>query len=74
MTQDYSDEFHKIRWKGGNQPWKKPLDVVRNPDHLTLGLRLAECTAVLRMGGQSWSWVGSIHGLGWVGLGGDLTA
>ena len=23
---------------------------------------------------QSWSWVGSIHGLGWVGLGGDLTA
>ena len=26
----------------------------------------------LRWLGQSWSWVGSIHGLGWVGLGQKL--
>jgi len=36
--QKRSTDFHKIQWKGGTGPRKKPLDFGGNPDHVKLGL------------------------------------
>jgi len=40
LRNTYWSNFHKIRWKGGTQVRKNPLDYGSNPDHFMLRLWL----------------------------------
>ena len=46
ITQNYSIDFHKIRWKGGTRDTEEPIRFFfhfsGNPDNVTLGLRLGK--------------------------------